>query len=154
MRLTVSIGGIDTLMARLRALGGVASGRVIAQAAEAGGRIVEAHARILAPVDLGTLRASISSYRGRIEPTRADVHVGPTVHYGPYIEFGTGIYAEGGKGRKTPWKYYNQRWQRWVRTRGSRPHPYLRPALYRNKNAVIAAVQATVRRLLDEAVRR
>ena len=36
------------------------------------------------------------------------VYVGTNVYYAIYNEFGTGIYAEGGKGRKTPWRYVDE----------------------------------------------
>lgn len=49
--------------------------------------------------------------------------------YGLYVEFGTGIYAEGEQpGRQTPWVYYDTKLNRYVFTRGMRPQPFLHPS--------------------------
>jgi hypothetical protein len=40
--------------------------------------------------------------------------------YAPYIEFGTGIYAENGKGRKDGWAYEDE-YGEWHFTRGMQP---------------------------------
>ena len=50
---------------------------------------------------------------------------GPTAEYAPYVEYGTGIYAKDGNGRKTPWTYKDERTGEWIRTRGGRPHPFM-----------------------------
>ena len=47
---------------------------------------IEAHAKVKAPVDTGALRGSIST---TIANTGLAAEVGPTVHYGLYLEFGT-----------------------------------------------------------------
>ncbi len=44
------------------------------------------------------------------------------------VELGTGVYAEGGGGRQTPWRYQDRKGE-WHTTRGAHPHPYLRPAI-------------------------
>ena len=44
------------------------------------------------------------------------------------LEHGTGIYREDGTGRQTPWTYYNDRWKRFVFTRGIKPMPHWTPA--------------------------
>lgn len=154
MKLVVTIAGDDVLRRRLRALGDVARGQVIMDAVEAGGRVLEAEAKLLAPWDLGALRASIDTVQDGVTATSARVKVGPAVHYGAYVEFGTGIHAEGGGGRRTPWVYFNDRLGRFVRTSGSPAQPYLRPALRQRKSAIVAAISATLRRLLDAARRR
>jgi HK97 gp10 family phage protein len=49
--------------------------------------------------------------------------------YGLYVEFGTGIYAEGDKpGRQTPWVYFDDKLDRFVFTRGMRAQPFLNPS--------------------------
>jgi len=80
-----------------------------------------------APVDLGTLRASLTA-KGTDGWLGAEV--GTNLEYAPYVEYGTGIYAAGGDGRKTPWMYKVEsgKYAGWHRTRGMKPHPYLFPA--------------------------
>lgn len=74
-------------------------------------------------VDTGNLRNSIT-----FETEGTDtVVIGTPVEYAPYIEYGTGIYAEEG-GRQTPWAYQDSAGE-WHMTRGMHPRPYLRPAL-------------------------
>ena len=77
-------------------------------------------------VDTDRLRSSIV-----FEVEGDTVAIGTNVNYAPYIEFGTGIYAEQGGGRQTPWVYQNSRGE-WVTTRGAHPHPFLRPAIEEN----------------------
>jgi len=45
----------------------------------------------------------------------------------------TGFGAENGKGRKTPWTYYNKKLGQWVTTSGMMPQPFLRPAFHTQK---------------------
>jgi hypothetical protein len=49
--------------------------------------------------------------------------------YGLYVEYGTGVYAEGEKpGRQTPWVYFDTKLNRYVWTRGMRAQPFLFPS--------------------------
>lgn len=72
-------------------------------------------------VDTGRLRNDVA-YRVFGD----DVVVGVNVLHGPYVEFGTGKYAEGG--RPTPWVYKddegNYHW-----TAGNPAKPFLKPAV-------------------------
>jgi HK97 gp10 family phage protein len=56
------------------------------------------------------------------------VYVGTNESYAVYVEFGTGKYAENGKGRPTPWVYQDDRGD-WHRTSGSRAQPFMRPGI-------------------------
>ena len=66
------------------------------------GLVAEGYAKKLCPVDTGNLRNSITHVVDKEEPA---VYIGTNSEYGPYVELGTGIYAEGGGGRPTPWVY-------------------------------------------------
>ena len=78
-------------------------------------------------VDTGMLRQSI-----QYEVQDHEVHIGTAVHYAPYIEFGTGVYAESGGGRMTPWVFQDRKGN-WHRTVGMTPKPFLRPAIQDNQ---------------------
>lgn len=68
-------------------------------------------------VDTGAMRNSITH---QVEDSESAVYVGTNSEYAIYNEFGTGIYAEGGKGRQTPWRYVDDRGEgHW--TRGMKP---------------------------------
>ena len=68
-------------------------------------------------VDTGAMRNSINHQVANDENA---VYVGTNQEYAPYHEYGTGIYAEGGRGRKTPWSYQDSHGE-WHRTRGMKP---------------------------------
>ena len=70
------------------------------QALERCGSQAEGYAKDLAPADTGNLRNSISH---KVDPDEPAAYVGTDTEYAPYVEFGTGIYAEGGGGRPTSW---------------------------------------------------
>ena len=92
--------------------------------------LVEGDAKILCPIDTTRLRGSITH---EVEETVA--RVGTNVEYAAYVELGTGIHAEEGKGRKTPWVYKTEKG--YFYTHGNKPHPYLRPALHKNEKKIL-----------------
>lgn len=53
-------------------------------------------------VDTGELRNSVTH---QVEESEQAVYIGSNLEYAIYNEVGTGIYAEGGGGRKDPWVY-------------------------------------------------
>ena len=60
--------------------------------------IITAESRI----DTGAMRNSITH---EVDKGESKVYVGTNNEYAVYHEYGTGIYADNGKGRKTPWFY-------------------------------------------------
>lgn len=78
-------------------------------------------------VRTGNLRNSIT-HDAVSEDHGVTVIVGSNVSYAPFVELGTGKYAEGGGGRQTPWLYQDHN-GKWHRTSGMPPRPYLRPAV-------------------------
>ena len=85
---------------------------------------LQGDAKRAAPIDDGRLRGSITVVRAE---DRMSGTVGPNVHYGKHVEFGTGLFAANGEGRKTPWVYKHPKYG-FVRTSGNRPQPYLLPS--------------------------
>lgn len=96
--------------------------RVIAETAQ----MIQSQAKALAPVDDGNLRDSIE-VRYFNKGLSAEIIVGAS--YGIYVEFGTGVYAKEGNGRKDPWVYYSEKLKRYVFTRGIQPQPYWTPSI-------------------------
>jgi len=96
--------------------------RIIKETAE----MIATQAKALAPVDEGWLRDSID-VRYMNGGLSAYIHV--AAEYAVYVEFGTGIYAVKGNGRKTPWAYYSEKLGRFVYTRGMEAQPFWFPAL-------------------------
>ena len=67
---------------------GVDADSVLLTALDACGTLVETQAALLAPVDTGLLRKSIS-HRVVDTPRGADAEIGTNVEYAPFQEFGT-----------------------------------------------------------------
>ncbi len=88
------------------------------------GLVAEGYAKRLCPVDTGNLRNSITHAVDEDEPA---AYIGTNSEYAPYVELGTGKYAEGGGGRPTPWVYQDAKGN-WHYTHGNKPQPFLKPA--------------------------
>lgn len=84
------------------------------------GLVAEGYAKKLCPVDTGNLRNSITHVVDEQEPAAI---IGTDSEYGAYVELGTGIYAEGGGGRPTPWVYQDAKGN-WHYTRGNKAQPF------------------------------
>lgn len=96
--------------------------RVVVETAE----LIQSQAQALAPIDDGNLKQSIEiRYFNR--GLSAEIIVG--AEYGIYVEYGTGIYALEGNGRKTPWVYWSEKLGRYVYTKGMKAQPYWTPAI-------------------------
>lgn len=96
--------------------------------------LVESSAKDKAPKDTGALRRSIQS---KVEVTGNEIDgiVFTPLEYSQYVEYGTGLFAENGNGRKTPWVYRDDKGD-YHYTRGQHPQPFLRPALEENKDKI------------------
>lgn len=73
----------------------------------------------------GALKESISYV---VDMASKTVTVGTALMYAIYVELGTGIFAENGDGRQTPWVWRDQN-GKYHFTRGMKPRPFLRPAI-------------------------
>jgi HK97 gp10 family phage protein len=97
--------------------------------------LVERTAKQKAPKDNGPLRRSITSEVRKEGRDIVGVVYTP-LEYAPYVEYGTGLFAEGGNGRKdVPWHYKDDKGE-WHTTSGQKPQPFLRPALEENREQI------------------
>ena len=97
--------------------------------------LVEGEAKKKAPKDTGALRRSISS---TVKGTEGVVFT--PLEYAPYVEYGTGLFAEKGGRKNVPW-YYKDEEGKWHITSGQHPHPYMRPALNENREEVLRLIK-------------
>lgn len=104
---------------------------------EAAGEVTEQTARNT-PVDTGQLK---NSWRYVVDSNKLEAQIGTPLEYGIYVEFGTGAYAEGGKGRKTEWKYKDAKGQ-WHITAGRKPVRMLRNAFLTKKPTVQRIIES------------
>ena len=81
--------------------------------------------------DAETGEIKSGSYEGTAPDEKGKVFIGTNVEYAPYVEFGTGIYADGG--RKTPWVFKDSKGE-WHKTSGMQPSHFLKKAIEENKS--------------------
>jgi len=82
-------------------------------------------------VRTGNLRNSIT-HALEDNTDSVTVVIGSNVEYAPFVELGTGKFAESGEGRQTPWRYQDDKGN-WHTTSGMPPRPFLRPAIEDHK---------------------
>lgn len=92
--------------------------------------LVERSAKQKAPKGDGDLRRSITS---KVENLEGIVFT--PLEYAPYVEYGTGLFAEEGGRTDVPWHYQDDRGE-WHSTSGMKPRPYMRPALNENREQI------------------
>ena len=104
--------------------------------------IVERSAKQKAPKDTGALRGSIQSKVENDNGNIAGIVFTPLL-YAPYVEYGTGLFAESGGRKDVPWWYKDDAGE-WHKTSGQHPQPYMRPALNESREEII--------RILNDAI--
>ena len=107
-----------------------------------GASVIQSNARALAPKDTGNLINSIQ-IGVFVQDAKAISDTGPTADYAKYVEYGTGVFALNGQGRKTPWTYQNPEGN-WFTTRGAKAQPFMEPGFQKS----ISSINAIARRVL------
>jgi len=77
----------------------------------------------LIPTDTTALKTSLGY---KVNEAEMSVTIGVNTEYAVWVEFGTGIYAENGQGRKGGWAYKDEDGKT-IFTMGMRAQPYMRP---------------------------
>ena len=98
-------------------------------------------------VDTGLLVNSIT-HRFKREDGQIVAEVGTNVFYAPYIEYGTGIYALNGQGRRGGWSYQDAKGN-WHFTMGGRPYPFMTPALEQIRSRIDNDIAMAVKGALE-----
>ena len=97
--------------------------------------VVERSAKLKAPKGDGTLRRSITS---KVEGDKGIVFT--PLEYAPYVEYGTGLFAESGGRKDVPWHYKDDKGE-WHSTSGQPPQPFMRPALDENREEILRLIK-------------
>lgn len=106
-------------------------------------QLVEGDAKLIAPKDTGELARSITH-----DVSENEGIVYTNKEYAPYVEYGTGLFAVDGDGRKdVPWRYQDAEGN-WHSTIGQKPQPYMHPALVNN----VTNIQRIFEKHMKEAV--
>ena len=108
----------------------------VEEALEKACAIVERAAKQNAPKGNGELARSITS---KVEGTEGVVFT--PLEYAPYVEYGTGLFAESGGRKDVPWCYMDEKPGEFIWTSGQHPKPYMRPALEENKDDIIKIIK-------------
>ena len=126
--MSIKLDGVDEI---LRKLESVASPEQIERSLGECCALVEAEAKKKAPKDTGELRRSITS---KVEDMKGIIFT--PLEYAPYVEYGTGLFAESGGRMDVPWCYEDDKGV-WHSTSGMKPQPYMRPALDENREEIL-----------------
>jgi HK97 gp10 family phage protein len=135
----IRIEGLEAILDRIDKVGDPAA---MTAAMKKACLLVERSAKQKVPKGNGELGRSITS---EVEVDAKEVRgiVYTPLEYAPYVEFGTGLFAEAGDGRKdVPWCYQDDEGE-WHSTSGQHPRPFMRPALNENREQI--------KRLLEDA---
>lgn len=129
--MSINIEGTENLLSKLDK---VAQAENLVNAMGKACALVEGEAKRKAPKDTGELRRSIES---KVENNGEGVQgvIFSPLEYAPYIEYGTGLFAEKGGRADVPWFYVDDDGKGHL-TKGIQPHPYMRPALNEQKNKI------------------
>ena len=162
--MSIQIDGLEEIIKRIETMDDI---RNIEKALISSCAIVERTAKQKAPKGEGELRRSIVS-----EVNGLTGKVFTPLYYAPYVEYGTGIFAEGGKGRQeVPWVYvegngsadratskkvYTEKEAEQTvaylrskglpafKTEGEKPVPFLRPALNENREEILKRLKESI----------
>ena len=132
MSRTVEVEGMEDILESLELL---ISTPNIQEALGKACAIVERAAKQKAPKGNGELRRSITS---RVEDTEGIVYT--PLEYAPYVEYGTGLFAEKGGRQDGPWCYQDDEGN-WHTTSGMKPQPFMRPALNENRERILRMIK-------------
>lgn len=130
--MSIELEGVNEV---LEALDSLVSEEKIGAGLEKACALVERDAKQNAPKDTGELRRSITS---KIEGLEGVVYT--PLEYAPYIEYGTGLFAENGGRKDVPWNYKDDKGE-WHSTSGRKPQPFLRPALDENRSEIVEIIK-------------
>jgi HK97 gp10 family phage protein len=126
--MSIELKGLDDLTNTIDSL---LDDEKLEQALKKACMLVERTAKQKAPKGNGELRRSIQS---RVVDGEGIVFT--PLEYAPYVEYGTGLFAEEGGRKDVPWHYKDDEGV-WHSTSGMKPQPFLRPALNENRVEIL-----------------
>jgi len=155
-----SIKNIDKLLKKLDRLN-INSKQELKQSMERNIRMVQGEAKLLCPVDTGSLRNSITT---NVKETSKGIEAKVSTNYeiAPYVEFGTGRKGEesGGDKYPGPLNYKQDKWlvdipdvgYRWIE--GQPAQPFMYPALKNNEELVKKNIVSDLEKKIREVAGR
>lgn len=138
--MSIEFSGLDEVLSNLDSL---ANPQKLKAALGKACALVEREAKIKAPKGTtGDLRKFIKS---KVEEENGDLKgiVFTPLEYAPYVEYGTGLFAEGGGRTDVPWSYQDDKGD-WHTTSGMPPQPFMRPALDENRAEILRILKESI----------
>lgn len=130
--MSISFDGLERVM---RVLEEPVSQQKVEKTLKKACALVEREAKKKAPKGNGDLRRSITS-EVREEGGELVGVIYTPLEYAPYVEYGTGLFAEEGGRKDVPWCYQDDEGE-WHSTSGMKPQPFMRPALDENTQEIL-----------------
>lgn len=141
----VNIKGGKELMAFLSELPAKMERNIMRSALNQGAKVIQAEAKSNVPVDSGELRDSLKRST-RVRRGKVTAKVTSKLFYAHFVEFGTAAHRITGKDGGP--LFFGGKLVKGANHPGSRPHPFLRPALDSKSNDAIRAVGAQINKRL------
>lgn len=138
--MAIEIEGIGKVLKRLEKLSNTEN---IEKAMGKACAVVEAAAKQNAPKDTGALKSSITS-KVEVEGKEVIGTIFTPLEYAPYVEYGTGLFAESGGRKDVPWNYQDDKGE-WHSTSGQKPQPFMRPAIEDNRDKIIKILKESIK---------
>lgn len=129
--MAANIEGVADVMNVLTELEGLD----LTQALGKAGALVERGAKTKCPKDLGNLARNI-----QYEVDGNTCTIFNPLEYAPYVEYGTGLFAEQGGRKDVPWHYQDEKGE-WHSTKGQHPQPFLRPAFNEAQDGIVQLLE-------------
>jgi HK97 gp10 family phage protein len=136
MRIDIDVLNLNQVLDAIEDIG---NSPELRQGLERACALVERKAKEKAPKDTGALRRSITSEITHEGGNLTGVVFTP-LEYAPYVEYGTGLFAEKGGRKDVPWVYQDDKGE-WHSTSGQKPQPFMRPALNENREEIIRIIK-------------
>lgn len=131
--MSIEFEGLDELFEKIEK---IANTQKVEAALGKACALVERDAKKKAPKDTGELRRSITS---KVDDLKGIVFT--PLEYAPYVEYGTGLFAENGGRKDVPWAYKDEKTGELIWTSGQHPQPYMRPALNENRENILRLIK-------------
>lgn len=125
--MAISVQGVEELTVILENI----TAKDLTKALGDAGGVVERRAKQRCPKDKGHLARNI-----HYEVDGNTCTIFNPLKYAPYVEYGTGLFAEQGGRKKVPWHYQDAKGE-WHSSKGQPPQPYLRPALMEAREEIL-----------------
>jgi HK97 gp10 family phage protein len=149
--LVVTIEGTDALVLRLGNVSNALASTILRDSTLAGAELVVQRAQALVPVKTGMLRDSLRATVVESNRLGCAVDVGSSVSYARMVEEGTRAHLIEPKVKQALWWPTALHPVKSVQHPGTKPHPFLVPALEQEAGAVETTIRTTIERLLDGA---